>query len=120
MSTERTLLRVLAVAIPQEVLAEYEAAIAEAGMQPGVVLPSTLAALAGLDPTLPNALVLNASPVALTTAILRSGVLLLHRTIDIYPAESTDTSAISTPQRRHLHRDTFLRPRDDYCLGRPC
>ncbi len=97
MSTERTLLRVLAVAIPQEVLAEYESAIAEAGMQPGVVLPSTLAALAGLDPTLPNALILNASPVALTTAIVRAGVLLLHRTIDVYPAESIDTSAISTP-----------------------
>ena len=91
MSTERSLLRILAVAIPQEVLAEYEAAIAEAGMQPGVVLPSTLAALAGLDPSLPNALVLNASPVALTTAIVRAGVLLLHRTIDVYPAESTDT-----------------------------
>ena len=97
MSTERTLLRVLAVAIPQEVLAEYESAIAEAGMQPGVVLPSTLAALAGLDPTLPNALILNASPVALTTAIVRSGVLLLHRTIDVYPAESTDTFLATPP-----------------------
>ncbi len=92
MSTERSLLRVLAVAIPQEVLAEYEAAILEAGMQPGVVLPSTLAALAGLDPALPNALVLNASPAAVTTAIVRSGVLLLHRTLEVYPAESGDVS----------------------------
>ena len=92
MSTERSLLRVLAVAIPQEVLAEYEAAITEAGMQPGVVLPSTLAALAGLDPALANALILNASPVAVTTAIVRAGVLLLHRTIEVYPAESGDTS----------------------------
>ena len=93
MSTERSLLRVLAVAIPQDVLAEYEAAITEAGMQPGVVLPSTLAALAGLDPTLPNALVLNASPAAMTTAIVRAGVLLLHRTIEVYPAESSDIAA---------------------------
>ncbi len=93
MSTERSLLRVLAVAIPQEVLAEYEAAILEAGMQPGVVLPSTLAALAGLDPALPNALVLNASPAAVTTAIVRSGVLLLHRTLEVYPAESGDVSS---------------------------
>ncbi len=95
MSTERTLLRVLAVAIPQEVLAEYEAAITEAGMQPGVVLPSTLAALAGLDPTEPSALVLNASPAAMTTAIVRSGVLLLHRTIEVYPAESNDAASAS-------------------------
>lgn len=97
MSTERSLLRVLAVAIPQEVLAEYEAAVTEAGMQPGVVLPSTLAALAGLDATYPNALVLNASPAAVTTAIVRSGILLLHRTIEVYPAEASDLSATASP-----------------------
>ena len=90
MSTERSLLRVLAVAIPHDVLAEYEAAVSEAGLQPGVVLPSTLAALAGLDPASPNALVLNASPVAMTTAIVRSGVLLLHRTIEVYPSEAAE------------------------------
>ncbi len=94
MSTERSLLRVLAVAIPHEVLAEYEAAVTDAGMQPGVVLPSTLAALAGLDPALPSALVLNASPVAMTTAIVRSGVLLLHRTIEVYPAASDDMPSV--------------------------
>ena len=93
MSTERSLLRVLAVAIPQEVLAEYETAVTEAGMQPGVVLPSTLAALAGLDATHPNALVLNASSAAMTTAIVRSGILLLHRTIEVYPAETSDLTA---------------------------
>ncbi len=93
MSTERSLLRVLAVAIPQEVLAEYETAVTEAGMQPGVVLPSTLAALAGLDATHPNALVLNASPAAVTTAIVRSGILLLHRTIEVYPAEAAESAA---------------------------
>ena len=92
MSTDRSLLRVLAVAIPQEVLAEYEAAVTEAGMQPGVVLPSTLAALAGLDATHPSALVLNASAAAVTTAIVRSGILLLHRTIEVYPAEINDVS----------------------------
>ncbi len=117
MSTERSLLRVLAVAVPQEVLTEYEAAITEAGMQPGVVLPSTLAALAGLSPTTPNALVLNASPAAMTTAIVRSGVLLLHRTIEVYPAESIDTlsagspihpsAVISTEARSAQRRDPF-------------
>ena len=95
MSSERSLLRVLAVAIPQEVLAEYEAAIAEAGLQAGVVLPSTLAALAGLDPATPTALVLNASSAAITTAIVRAGVLLLHRTLEVYPAESAGTSGAS-------------------------
>lgn len=95
MSSERSLLRVLAVAIPHEVLAEYEAAIAEAGLQPGVVLPSTLAALAGLDPAAPTALVLNATPAAITTSIVRAGVLLLHRTLEIYPAETATADALS-------------------------
>ena len=82
MRSERNLLRVLAVAIPNEVLAEYESLVIEAGLQPGVVLPSTLAALAGLDLTDPTALVLNSAAGCLTTAIVHSGTLLLHRMID--------------------------------------
>lgn len=88
MSSERKLLRVLAVAIPNDVLAEYESLVTEAGMQTGVVLPSTLAALAGLDPNEPAALVLNSAAGSLTTAIVRSGTLLLHRTIDTAEAPS--------------------------------
>ncbi len=82
MSSERNLLRVLAVAIPNDVLAEFESLVTEAGLQPGVVLPSTLAALAALDPNQPSALVLNSAAGSLTTAIVQGGTLLLHRTID--------------------------------------
>lgn len=82
MRSERNLLRVLAVAIPNEVLAEYESLVLEAGLQPGVVLPSTLAALAGLDVAEPTALVLNSAAGCLTTAIVSAGTILLHRTID--------------------------------------
>ncbi len=99
MSTERSLLRVLAVAIPCDVLAEYESAVIEAGLQPGAVLPSTLAALAGLDLQTSTALMLNTAAGSLTTAIVRSGVLLLHRTIDLTPSGTSD--AVSLLPRAH-------------------
>ena len=78
-------LRVVAVAIPREVLAEYEAVVREAGFEPGAVLPSTMAALSGLveDSTGEAALVVNAGPQAVTTAIVSGGVLLLHRLVDM-------------------------------------
>jgi type IV pilus assembly protein PilM len=75
---------VVAVAIPRAVLEEYEAVVREAGFEPGAVLPSTLAALAGLDETATApALVVNAGPQSVTTAIVESGVLLLHRSVDM-------------------------------------
>lgn len=76
-------LRVLAVAIPREVLAEYEAVVRDAGFEPGAVLPSTLASLAGLEEDTSAALVVNASPQSVTTAIVEDGVLLLHRSVDM-------------------------------------
>ncbi len=51
MSSEKDLVQVLAVAMPNEVLEEYEGVVTAAGYLPGAVLPSTLAALAGLDET---------------------------------------------------------------------
>ena len=76
-------LRVVAVAIPREVLEEYEEIVRDAGFEPGAVLPSTLAALSGLtDDGLPT-LVVNAGPQSVTTAIVESGVLLLHRSVDM-------------------------------------
>ena len=83
MSSARGLVQLLAVAIPNEVLAEYEGLVTEAGYLPGAVLPSTLAALAGLDEADGPALVVNAGPGGVTTAIVRSGVVLLHRTVDL-------------------------------------
>jgi len=84
MSSSRNNVRVLAVAMPRDILREYETAVREAGFEPGAVLPSTLAALAGL--AAPEAsLVVNASHAGITTAITREGILLLHRSVDLQP-----------------------------------
>jgi type IV pilus assembly protein PilM len=83
MQTTRGLVRVLAVAIPRDVLAEYESIVREAGFEPGAILPSTLAVLAGLDDSEAPALLVNASPDTVTTAIVRGPILLLHRSLDM-------------------------------------
>jgi type IV pilus assembly protein PilM len=82
MSTNKSVVRVLAVAIPRDVLSEYETAVREAGFEPGAVLPSTLACLAAVEDAGP-ALLVNANPLGVTAAIVRGGVLLLHRSVDL-------------------------------------
>jgi type IV pilus assembly protein PilM len=83
MSNEKGTIKLLAVAIPKAVLEEYEAIVLAAGYQPGAVLPSTLAALAGLEETPSPMLVVNAGLGSVTTAIVQAGVLLLHRSVDM-------------------------------------
>jgi type IV pilus assembly protein PilM len=83
MSSNKSGVRVLAVAIPRDVLGEYETAVREAGYEPGCVLPSTLAALSGLADESAYLLV-NANSLGVTTAIVRSGILLLHRSVDMH------------------------------------
>lgn len=84
MSRHALVLQVLVVAAPREVLAEYESAVREAGFEPGAVLPSTLAVAAALDEAGQSAtLLVNGSEYAATTAILRRGELLLHRTLEL-------------------------------------
>ena len=91
MSSVKGLVTVLAVAIPREVLAEYEGLVTAAGYTPGAVLPSTLAALAGLSAATSGpeesvasaVLVVNAGSQQVTTAIVKGGVLLLHRTLEM-------------------------------------
>ncbi len=83
MSSSRNAVRVLAVAIPRDVLADYETVAREAGFEPGAVLPSTLAAVAGLPEGETGQLVVNVYPSAVTTAIVRGGTLLLHRTVEL-------------------------------------
>ncbi len=83
-------LQVLTVAIPYTVLAEYEAVVRDAGFEPGAVLPSTLAVAGAVSDAAPGgsglaALVVNCSADTLTTAILRRGELLLHRTLETAP-----------------------------------
>ena len=89
MSTSKTIVRVLAVAIPRDVLSEYETAVREAGFEPGAVLPSTLAALAAIEDDSPVLLV-NANKLGVTAAIVRGGILMLHRSVDLQePAAGT-------------------------------
>jgi type IV pilus assembly protein PilM len=111
MTSGRDSLQVLAIAMPGDLQAEYEAVVRDAGFEPGAILPSTLAALAGLRDADRPALLVNACEDAVTTAIVRSGVLLLHRTVDLasspagarepaqqaaaMPAEDTTISAIA-------------------------
>jgi type IV pilus assembly protein PilM len=57
--------------------------VREAGFEPGAVLPSTLAALAGLTEDARPVLVVNAGRQGVTTAIVKAGVLLLHRSVDM-------------------------------------
>ncbi|MGD0798131.1 MAG: hypothetical protein ABR910_10445 [Acidobacteriaceae bacterium] len=83
MATAKEQVHVLAVAMPREVLAEFEGMVREAGFEPGAVLPSTLAALAGLVEGERPTLVVNAGREGVTTAIVKGGVLLLHRTVDL-------------------------------------
>lgn len=83
MATAKAGLQVLAVAMPRELLADYESVVREAGFEPGAILPSTLAALAGLPEGDAPLLLVNAGREGVTTAIVKAGVLLLHRTVDL-------------------------------------
>jgi len=83
MSSGKGGVRVLAAAVPRDVLEEYESAVREAGFEPGCILPSTLAALSGMEDERASLLV-NANALGVTTAIVRSGILLLHRTMDMH------------------------------------
>jgi type IV pilus assembly protein PilM len=83
MSSARDNVRVLAVAIPREVLVEYESVVREAGFEPGAVLPSTVAACSGMAEMDAAALLVNAGDSSVTTAIVQGANLLLHRTVDL-------------------------------------
>jgi len=95
MSQERGSVRVLAAAVPKAILSDFEALVREAGFEPGAVLPSTLAACAGLDQEVGATLLVNAGESGVTTAIVQSGMLLLHRTVDL-AADDLDDKAAST------------------------
>jgi type IV pilus assembly protein PilM len=83
MASAKGMVQVLAVAMPRDLLAEYESIVREAGFEPGAVLPSTLAALSGLAEGERPMLVVNASREGVTTAIVKGSLLLLHRTVDL-------------------------------------
>jgi type IV pilus assembly protein PilM len=97
MSSEKGSIKLLAVAMPKIVLEEYEAVVLAAGYLPGAVLPSTLAALAGLDEVTAPVLVVNAGTGAITTAIVQGETLLLHRSVDMSVMNFNPPIEISTP-----------------------
>ena len=74
--------KVLAAVVPGPVLQEYEAAVRQAGYEPGAVLPTSLAALAAIESEEP-VLTANLGEVALTTCITHGNDLLLYRTLDL-------------------------------------
>jgi type IV pilus assembly protein PilM len=82
LTESKTECKVLAAVIPGPILQEYEAAVRAAGYEPGAVLPSSLAALAGLD-SMEAVLAANLSGLALTTTITSGQDLLLYRTLDL-------------------------------------
>jgi type IV pilus assembly protein PilM len=82
LTENKTECKVLAAVIPGPILQEYEDAVRAAGYEPGAVLPSSLAALAGLD-SMEAVLAANLSGLALTTTITNGQDLLLYRTLDL-------------------------------------
>ncbi|MGD0939790.1 MAG: hypothetical protein ABR905_08750 [Terracidiphilus sp.] len=75
-------IRVLVAVLPGAILSEYETAVRQAGYEPGAVLPTSLAALAGIESEEP-VLAANLGEVALTTSITHGADLLLYRTLDL-------------------------------------
>ncbi len=75
----------LVTVMPGDVLEEYEGVVREAGYEPGSVLPSTLAAAAGLSSG-GAALMVNYTHASVTTAVTNGDEMLLHRTMDL-PAD---------------------------------
>ncbi|HEY1757809.1 MAG TPA: hypothetical protein VGG72_20730 [Bryobacteraceae bacterium] len=75
-------LNVLVTVMPGDVLEEYEAAVREAGYEPGAVLPSTLAAAAAIEGD-GATLMVNRSGASVTTAVTKGNEMLLHRSMDL-------------------------------------
>lgn len=82
LTDSKTEYRVLVAILPNSILEEYESAVRAAGYEPGVVMPSTLAALAAHESTGP-VLAACMSRAAITTAITSGNDLLLYRTLDL-------------------------------------
>lgn len=73
--------RVVAAVAPREIIEEYEKAFRDVGYEPGVVLPSSLAALGLVDGERPT-LVLKVDPMNITITAVEHQELRLVRTLD--------------------------------------
>jgi type IV pilus assembly protein PilM len=76
-----TTLKVVVAVMMSSVLGEYEGVVRDAGFTPGLVLPSSLAALGNIEGDAP-AMVVKVAEGTTTIAILNQGRLLLYRTLD--------------------------------------
>jgi type IV pilus assembly protein PilM len=74
-------LKVVAAVAPAEVISDYERVFADMGYSPGVVMPSTLAALGGVDAERPT-LVIKIDGATTTIALLNHNAVLLYRTLE--------------------------------------
>ena len=88
--------------LPNPVLREYEAVVREAGFEPGIVLPSTLACL-GMVAASGAALLVHCSTQSVTTAIVNGEELLLHRSQELpwsqeKLAQTMNAAADSAPE----------------------
>jgi type IV pilus assembly protein PilM len=81
-------IKVVAVVAVPEVIEQYEAVLREHGLQPGIVLPSTLAALGAVDANRPT-LVLKVDSKTTTVSIVDKDQLLLFRTLEGGTSEVT-------------------------------
>ena len=109
MSRHALVLQVLVVAVPNEVLAEYESVVRESGYEPGAVLPSTLAIAAAMDDVGQTAsLVVNGSEFSVTTAILRRGEILLHRSLDLKPDAMAQAAALVAEEPANVAMNSEL------------
>lgn len=78
------LVQVIAAVVLPSVLDEYESILRDAGLHPGFVFPSTLAALRAIDDEKPT-LVVKGSADAVTLAIVSNGGLVLFRRLEATP-----------------------------------
>jgi type IV pilus assembly protein PilM len=84
LSQDESEVKVLGAIVPGPILAEYEAAIRDAGYEPGAVLSSSLAALEATD-SMEGVLAANVSATTITTTVAIGNNLLLYRTLDLPP-----------------------------------
>jgi type IV pilus assembly protein PilM len=86
--------QVVAAVSPREIVAEYEAAFRDAGYQPGIVLPSSLAVLGLVDGDKPT-LVLKVDRTNITVAAALRRELRLIRTLDNPHGENVSATELS-------------------------
>ncbi len=87
-------IKVIAAVSPSNVLAEYESLFRDAGYNPGVVVPSMLAALGPVDAAGPT-LVLKVDFATTTVAIVQHDDLLLYRTLENARGNLLDAAALT-------------------------